>query len=157
MIAEQQLEMGEVTVDEVGRVGDTHFDVVVSGEQQRQLPLDAQVCTAQPFVGVMTFACFGIGCPLLKVAVPFLTPFVKHPHEGLLVGIGEHIHNRLQLNGGHRLRMLCEILAHGLLLMELAQLHILVGEHRLKTFPTIKHHRRYHIPHTLQFGYALGI
>lgn len=49
--------MGEVPVDEVGRVGDPHFDVVVPGEQQRQVPLDAQVCAAQPFVGVMTFAC----------------------------------------------------------------------------------------------------
>ena len=46
MIVEHSLELGDMPVDEVGRVGYFHFDVVVPVEQQRQIPPDAQVCAA---------------------------------------------------------------------------------------------------------------
>ena len=51
--------------------------------------------------------------------------------------------------------MLRDILAHGLLLVELAQLHLLVGKHLREAFPFVKHYRRYLIPHAFELGYTL--
>ena len=90
VVAEHPLELGKVTVNEVGRVRYSHIDVVVPGKQQWEVPLDAQVCATQFPVCIMALARVRIGGSLSEIIFPFCTPLIKHPHKRLLVGPRKH-------------------------------------------------------------------
>ena len=157
MVAQHPLELREVPVNKVGGVRYPHLDVVIPGEKQWQVAFDAQVCAAQPLVRVMAFAGLRVRCPFPKVAVPFCAPLSEHPLKRLLVCLGQQVYYLLEFHGGLRFRMLRDILAYGLLLVELAQLHLLAWKHIRKAFAPVKHHRWYLIPHAFKFRYALRV
>ena len=105
----------------------------------------------------MAFARFWIRCPFPKISIPLHAPLAKHAFERLFVCLGQQVYYLLEFLGGFRLRMLRDILTYGLLLVELTQLHLLVGKHLREAFPSVKHYRGYLIPHAFELGYTLRI
>ena len=106
----------------------------------------------------MAFARLWIHRPFPKIiAIPLHAPLAKHAFERLFVCLGLQVYYILEFPVGFRIRMFRDILAHGLLLVELAQLHLLVRKHLREAFPSVKHYRGYLIPHAFELGYTLRI
>ena len=140
VVAQQpRLELREVRVYDVGRVGDADVHVVVPCEQVREIAPDAQVGAAQRLVRVVGLTRSHLLRPLVEVLAPLVVPFLESTHEGLLVRLGKHVRQPLELAGGLRLWPGGQVLPHSLLLVELADLYWDAAECFQQAAPSVAH------------------
>ncbi len=158
VVAQQpRLELREVRVDDVGRVGDAAAHVVVPCEQVRQVAPDAQVGAAQRLVRVVGLPRIRLLRPLVEVLAPLVVPFPESPHERLLVCLGEHVRQPLELACGLRLRLGGQVLPHGLLLVELADLDGYAAECFQQPAPAVAHDADDLVSHRQEGAYTLDV
>lgn len=77
MVSQLVLQVGEQTVEGIGRVRDVQFLLVLEHEQMRHVADKAEVGTSESLVGVVGLPCLGVHAPFVKCVLPFLMPFLQ--------------------------------------------------------------------------------
>ena len=158
VVAQQpRLELREVRVYDVGRVGDAAAHVIIPCEQVRKIAPNAQVGAAQRLVRVVGLARTCHLRPLVEILAPPAVPFLESAHEGLLVRLGERVRQPLELTGSLRLRLGGQILPHRLLLVELANLDGYAAERLQQSAPAVAHDADNLVSHRQEGAHPLDV
>ena len=95
--------------------------------------------------------------PLVKVAFPLAVPLLEGSHKGFLVGLGEHVRQPLEFAGRIGLRLGGQVLPHGLLLVELADLHGYAAERLQQAAPAVAHNADNLVSHRQEGVHPLDV
>ena len=157
MIAQFVLQVGELPVQGIGRVGDVEFSPTLEFKQVEEVVSQTAICAAQWFVSVESPARIFIAASLGQQVLPPGIPFIQHGGEVGLVTVNKPEYNISQFSCRLKLWVLGEVLRHNLNLMELAHLDGNVGEGLYHTLSSVTYNGLYTYPSTRYLGNPVQI